>query len=480
MAKFSDPVLNLENLKPGTVWTMVPGFSRYRISRTGYVAYQLYGKWRIKTPPVAQSGHRVLGLSENKTTRTVNLHRLLAETFLESPSTAHKWVKFKDGDITNLVVENLEWIDVPPTRGKKKKQRHSSAERTKIAALLADPARTFKDQVKSVAEDMDLPVTYVRHLVPGKVYQDRDTSSPEHVKRDLHKPPADASVEEWRAIPEASGYDISSWGRVRTWKGLEPSFLRQRTNEGGYKAVMFWLGKTGESLQRVTHRFVASAFCPEPKENETVVNHLDGDKQNNHYSNLEWTTHSENMKHAHATGLWKQSASHGKRWKRPPVEAYEAIRASSCPDESQWKQVVVEAIRRHSSWADQTLSDLQGEIWKPINDRWGLRTKVEVSSLGRVRRQESKKLLLQGLSTHGYPLSRLYGKKGRCVLVKTHTLVAEAFFCPRPSTRHVVNHKDLDKHNNRVDNLEWVTYKENSKHWSDIKSRASARAHTLE
>jgi hypothetical protein len=53
------------------------------------------------------------------------------------------------------------------------------------------------------------------------------------------------------------------------------------------------------------HRLVAIAYIPRLNKEADIVNHKDGDPSNNNITNLEWCTHSENTKHAYATGLKK-------------------------------------------------------------------------------------------------------------------------------------------------------------------------------
>ena len=104
------------------------------------------------------------------------------------------------------------------------------------------------------------------------------------------------------------------------------------------------------------------------------------------------------------------------------------------------------------------------EIWKYINGYFG---RYEVSSFGRVkshiyRGHPLTRILKLSIDTGGYPIVKLYfNKKSRTT--KVHRLVAEAFIL-NPNRLPQVNHKDGNKQNNNVDNLEWCTCLENQKH----------------
>ena len=78
--------------------------------------------------------------------------------------------------------------------------------------------------------------------------------------------------------------------------------LKHQDNGNGYKKVI--MTNKGVQIQRYVHRLVAELYIPCIK-NKNQVNHIDGDKNNNSLSNLEWVNNSENQIHAHKTGLKK-------------------------------------------------------------------------------------------------------------------------------------------------------------------------------
>lgn len=82
----------------------------------------------------------------------------------------------------------------------------------------------------------------------------------------------------------------------------------------GYFTVGLWKNKTPTIV--CIHRLVAEAFIPNP-DNKPCVNHIDGNKQNNCVSNLEWNTYSENNFHAFKCGL-KKPTWLGKKGKDNP------------------------------------------------------------------------------------------------------------------------------------------------------------------
>lgn len=118
------------------------------------------------------------------------------------------------------------------------------------------------------------------------------------------------------------------------------------------------------------------------------------------------------------------------------------------------------------------------EVWKDCAGYEGI---VQVSSEGRVRslgtKSHGQHLYSKSITTFGYEIVHL-NINGRSRNKFVHRLVAEAFI-PNPHGLSQVNHKNGDKTDNRVENLEWCTPGQNSRHrdllYGDTMGKGSAR-----
>ena len=95
-------------------------------------------------------------------------------------------------------------------------------------------------------------------------------------------------------------------GRGGYWWTCRERILKQRVN-GDYLKV--WLCQDGKQKLKKIHRLVAEAFVP--GDHSLTVNHIDGDRLNNTPSNLEWISHSDNVRHQHANGLANPGGCNG-------------------------------------------------------------------------------------------------------------------------------------------------------------------------
>lgn len=106
-------------------------------------------------------------------------------------------------------------------------------------------------------------------------------------------------MEQWREVVDNPNYLVSNTGRVRRNGSNKDKAVRDRK---GYLVTDLYMN--GKRKTERINRLVASAFVDNPG-NKEVVEHLDENKRNNNADNLEWVTHSENIKRA-----WKSGTMH--------------------------------------------------------------------------------------------------------------------------------------------------------------------------
>ena len=130
--------------------------------------------------------------------------------------------------------------------------------------------------------------------------------------------------------------------------------------------------------------------------------------------------------------------------------------------------------------------NMENEIWKPVV---GYEGKYEVSNMGRVKSLKyygwyQIKILKPIKTQNGYLRVHL-AKNGIFHKTSIHRIVAEAFI-PNPDNLPLINHKNEDKTDNRVENLEWCSWKYNNnygtrnkrlsesqkKRWAEIKQKS--------
>ncbi len=266
---------------------------------------------------------------------------------------------------------------------------------------------------------------------------------------------------------------VSNYGRFCDSRGRLSHGIPKNT---GYHMVSI----LGEWF--LAHRVVAITFHgPPPNQSAWQVHHRDGDTTNNRVENLTYVTNAENVQNSYKN-ISRGNA--GRAVSRPVL--YKNVRTSqvvACPSIAAAASelgvshhAVSTSCRENSHIGDYLVEFapptepelLKGEQWLPMIDP---ETNLEVpgrqvSTFGRIKsRRGSSDLITWGhQNKSGYFAAVIEGKPRRGVMV--HRLVASTFLGPPPSRKcSEVNHKDMDRGNNRVENLEYVTRSENMQHY---------------
>lgn len=127
-------------------------------------------------------------------------------------------------------------------------------------------------------------------------------------------------------------YEVNENGEIRNVKSKKP--VVGYVEKNGYVRVRFENKCLGRVVRTTAHRLVAEAFIPNP-DNLPEVNHKDSNRSNNHASNLEWVTHSDNMKHSYQKGINQRPLRDHSEATRKAVTNYHEV-FTSISDAAEW------------------------------------------------------------------------------------------------------------------------------------------------
>lgn len=296
----------------------------------------------------------------------------------------------------------------------------------------------------------------------------------------------------WKEIVEFPLYEVSTFGNIRNKKTNK--VLKQSTNVS-YKYVSLLNNKKRYNL--CVHRLVAKTFIPNIN-NKLTVNHKDHNPSNNNINNLEWATYKEQVNHKRKplkeiyeyTGTRQiirmcsisnkilqkyKSIKEAAKWvfdnKLTKVKQFNngnniktkicaVIRKGKTAGKNKKKDILYERkIAYGFKWAYDTDNEniYIDEIWKNIPYNLVNIEGYSISSLGRIRNNKGR--ITTGYSKDNYYLIVNINRKQYFI----HRLVAIVFI-NNPENKPIVNHKDGNKLNPKLVNLEWVDYSENCNH----------------
>ena len=387
-------------------WKVINNYPNYKISSYGQVKH-------IKKNKLCNihlcDGNSYVYVE----TRTV-LHKLVADVFIENPN-KYKYVYHLDGNKLNNHYLNLKWVKLP-----------------------------------------------IKHE--------------DYIKIDN---------EIWLILKENENYEITIKGDVRNKHNK--TLLTSIIGNHGYKCISL-SSKINKTETYPLHILLANNFISKI-EGKDSVDHIDRNKLNNNISNLRWSDSIEQNNNRNYTKNRKSTTAHRKIWKINPKDKSDKVLYNNIDEAIDFiiENKLCKTINRYKihdyinlqlyakyrnklkmhlvygfKWEFVPVEDLPDEIWLSIRDKYSNAFNYLISNMGRIKCDRGHIINgtedKAGYNTISIDITNKYHR--------IHRLVCE-FFLPQDNIRPLVNHKNGNKLDNRLCNLEYCTHSENVQHAMD-------------
>lgn len=168
--------------------------------------------------------------------------------------------------------------------------------------------------------------------------------------------------EQWAEIDGYDGkYQVSTFGRVKSFKNKKTIILKTYMSGKGY--IYVDLCKNSIYTKTGVHRLVAKAFI-DNLDNLPEVNHEDGDKTNNHVSNLNWKDGKGQMKHARDVLGFNQDGENSHRAKMTESQVLEMISLYNTGEYS-----FIKLSKKYNVHHGHLCSIYNGKFWKHLKHK---------------------------------------------------------------------------------------------------------------
>jgi hypothetical protein len=283
-------------LEPGIKWKIIEEFPNYLVSTDGRVRNNIKG---TEMNPFLHGGYLCVTVRKHSKGYTRKIHRLVAKTFIDNPNN-YDIIDHINNVKTDNNVLNLRWVTC--SQNTKSFMDNYYVKKSIIQLTLN---KQFVKRWKNIDEILNTHQNFRRKTLYCNIYGGRKNPSAYGFlwKYETNKKAEielfDDEIFENIGIIEDydfSNYEISNYGTVRTIKG---KYMKHHKNLNGYLKVNLRDKKSDIRRNPRIHRLVAYVFIENDNPDKNiVVNHIDENKQNNYFENLEWVTDQQNTIHS--------------------------------------------------------------------------------------------------------------------------------------------------------------------------------------